>query len=92
MLKYEPDDDEVRRNSYCQYGKRCDQTMQSHPEEEVEKYDLEEVIKRMCSDESHSVCLGGFLLECEMGREVIVDKKTEKIADGISDVYIYPVL
>ena len=67
MFEYEPDDEEVGGYDDEQYGKGRQQAMHSHPEEEVEQSDLQEIIDDVRTCEAGSVTGGDVLLEREMG-------------------------
>ena len=92
FFKYESDEEEVGGDGDGIDTEGCQLAAESHPEPEVEEGDLQAVVEEVGSAEADSVALGGFLVEGEMGGEIVVDEEAEDIADGIGDIDVEPVL
>ena len=92
MLEDVSDNHEVGGNGDAEHGKGSQYGGNAHPEEEIKQAQLQEIIKDVGPGKACAVLGGGIGTEREMGREVIVSKETNDIADGEGDVKIYPIL
>lgn len=66
--------------------------MYSHPEEEIEQYDVEQVVEAMTSGESEELAPGGTGAEGEVVGEVEVPHETDDVSGCISYVEVDPQL
>ena len=92
MLKDESDEDEVRGYGDGIHTKRGELLAQTYPQEEIEQPDVQEIVEEVGTPETDTVFRRGLLVEGEVGREPVVHKETEHVADGIGHVHVDPVL
>ena len=92
MFKDKPDNDEVRGHGDGIYTKRGHLLAQTQPQEEIQQPDVQEIVEEVGTPETDSVFRRGLLVEGEVGREPVVHKETEYVADGIGHVHVDPVL
>ena len=92
MLEDVADDEEVDGHGDAEDRKGCQDTVDTDPQEEVEETQLQEVVEDVGTRKASTVFLVGGLTEREVGREVVVSKETDDVADGEGDVEVDPVL
>ena len=92
IFKDKPDNDEVRGHGDGIHAKRSELLAQAYPQEEVEQCHVQEIVEEVGAPETNAVFRGGLLMEGEVGREPVVHKETEHVADGLSHVHVDPVL
>ena len=57
----------------------------AYGDEDIEQHDVEKVVDGVGTDEADAVLYVALAVESETGGEVIVEKETQKISDGIGD-------
>ena len=92
MLEDKADDEEVDGDGDAEDCKGRQDTVDTYPQEEVEETQLQEVVEDVGPGKARTVFLVGILTEREVGREVVVGKETDDVADGEGDVEVDPVL
>ena len=92
MFKDKPDEDEVRGHGDGVHAKRGELLAEAYPQEEVEQRHVQEIVEEVGTAEADAVFRRGLLVEGEVGREPVVHKETEHVADGIGHVHVDPVL
>ena len=92
MLEDVSDNHEVGGDGDTENGKGGQDGGNAYPEEEIKQTQLQEIIKDVGPGEACAVLGGGVGTEGEVGREVVVGKETNHIANGEGDVKIDKVL
>ena len=92
MLEDVSDDHEVGGDGDTEHGKGGQNGGNAYPEEEIKQTQLQEIVKDVGPGEACAVLGGGVGTEGEVGREVVVGKETNHIANGEGDVKIDKVL
>jgi len=92
VFEHKSDKYKICGHGNSQYSNGGKFTAETQPEEGIEKYDMQEIVYQMSPPEANAILGRSFLFEGEVSCQIIVDKETENISDGIGYVNINPVL
>ena len=83
---------EIDRNCDAEDQKRSHFIANAKRDERVEQHNMQQIVDKMCTAESHAALCREPFPEGEACREIVVEHQAEQIAGSIGNVHIHPVL
>lgn len=88
MIKHEPDQQEIYRDSNGENRKRSIHLGDMQPKEYIQQSHMEQKIRKMSAAKAKSLSPGHLFMERKPCRQVEIQEKTKDIADRVSHIDI----